>query len=478
MSEELSRKKRVRAGHRASATRMINKASSLLEDESPNLMTLSQLKLSLQEKLDVLKHLDEEILELVDEDSVADEIQQSDGFKEQVYAIMVRVDSCGRRSRTATPPAPPFPGGGALASAGASRDVTVRLPKLSIKPFKGDLTAWTTFWDSYKAAIHENLALSEIDKFNYLRSLLQGSAHEAVSGLTLTAANYKEAVSVLEKRFGNKQQIIAKHMDILLNVETVTSSNNLKGLRHLYDTVEAQVRGLKSLGVSAESYGSLLSSVLMNKLPQELRLILSRSVGDDHWKLDCLMQALEEEVQARERAAGAPITSRKPLSCPPTSATLLTGGSETPPCCYCQQSHSPRSCDVVVSLDDRRRILREAGRCFSCLRKGHMARQCRSKSKCVHCRGRHHSSLCHQATSRASPLSASLTSTSTQNTGEPSETQHGTGMNPNAPTFKLLTPMKPHAFCMSSTRGVTADGSSCCVQSRQPSAFKACSYCS
>ena len=112
MSEELSGKKHVCAGHWASATRMINKASSLLEDESPNLMTLSQLKLSLQEKLDVLKHLDEEILELVDEDSVADEIEQSDGFKEQVYAIMVRVDSCGRRSRTATPPAPPSPGGG------------------------------------------------------------------------------------------------------------------------------------------------------------------------------------------------------------------------------------------------------------------------------------------------------------------------------------------------------------------------------
>ena len=223
---------------------------------------------------------------------------------------------------------------------------------------------------------------------------------------------------MLGKCFGNKQQIIATHMDILLNVETVMSSNNLKGLRHLYDTVEAHVRGLKSLGVSAESYGSLLSSVLMNKLPQELRLILSRSVGDDHWKLDCLMQALQEEVQAREQAAGAPMTSRKPLSCPPTSATLLTGGSETPPCRYFQQSRSPRSCDVVVSLDDRIRILREAGRCFSCLRKGHMARQCRSKSKCVHCRGRHHSSLCHQATSRASPLSANLTSTSTQNTGE------------------------------------------------------------
>ena len=65
-----------------------------------------------------------------------------------------------------------------------------------------------------------------------------------------------------------------------------------------------------------------------------------------------------------------------------------------------------------------------------------------------------HSSLCHQATSRVSPLSANLTLTSTQNTGESSETLHGTGMNPNAPIFKLLTPMKPHAFWMSSTQGM------------------------
>ena len=50
----------------------------------------------------------------------------------------------------------------------------------------------------------------------------------------------------------------------------------MKGLRHLYDVIESNVRSLKSLGVRAESYGSLLSSVLMNKLPSELRLIASR----------------------------------------------------------------------------------------------------------------------------------------------------------------------------------------------------------
>ena len=66
-------------------------------------------------------------------------------------------------------------------------------------------------------------------------------------------------------------------MDILFNVEAVTSQHNLKGLRHIYDLVEFHVQSVKSLGVSPNSYGTLLSSVLLNKLPLEMWLITSRS---------------------------------------------------------------------------------------------------------------------------------------------------------------------------------------------------------
>ena len=34
----------------------------------------------------------------------------------------------------------------------------------------------------------------DVDKFNYLRSLLRGPAREAVSGLTLTVANYDDVL--------------------------------------------------------------------------------------------------------------------------------------------------------------------------------------------------------------------------------------------------------------------------------------------
>ena len=194
-----------------------------------------------------------------------------------------------------------------------------------MKKFNGDVTNWITFWDSFDSPIHSNNELSNVDKFNYLNSALERSAAETISGLTLTSANYEEAVDILKRRFGNKQQIISKHMDILINLDAVSSQHNLKGLRHLFDLVESHVRGLKSLGIPPEAYGSLLSSVLMNKLPSEFRLIISRDVKDDEWDLNALMTVMEREMDARERAAtGQSVLSKRQSRDPPTAAVLLT----------------------------------------------------------------------------------------------------------------------------------------------------------
>ena len=64
------------------------------------------------------------------------------------------------------------------------------------------------------------------------------------------------------------------------------------------------MRSLKSLGVSRESYGGMLSSILMNKLPQEFHLVITREMGDDDWQLDQLLDVFKRELEARERAGG------------------------------------------------------------------------------------------------------------------------------------------------------------------------------
>ena len=183
----------------------------------------------------------------------------------------------------------------------------VKLPKLSIKRFNGDLTKWVTFWDSFNSSIHNNPTLSSVDKFNYLSSLL---AAEAIAGLTLTAANYNEAIATLKKRFGNPQLIVNQHMEALLNIAAVTSHHDVKALRKLFDSVEAHIRGLRALGISASAYGGMLPSVLINKLPPEIRLIISREMTGDGWDLDKVMKIIEREVDARERTHHIQDTSK------------------------------------------------------------------------------------------------------------------------------------------------------------------------
>ena len=55
---DLAKKKWLRAGHRESTMRMLNK---LLKADKVDLVKLAQLKLSLQEKLDALEQFDSEV---------------------------------------------------------------------------------------------------------------------------------------------------------------------------------------------------------------------------------------------------------------------------------------------------------------------------------------------------------------------------------------------------------------------------------
>ena len=355
------------------------------------------LKLSLQEKLETLKLLDSQILQLTDEGELEDEIEQADSFRENIHAAMVKIEEHCTVPLTTLPAAgthprePPTNVPGTIDPPHGSR---VKLPKLSIHPLNGDITAWTTFWDSYDSAIHQNPELSDINKFNYLKSLLEHAAYEAIAGLALTSVNYHEAITTLKKRFGNKQQIIDKHMDVLLHVEPVTSQHNLKGLRRMYDLAESHIRGLRSLGVSSDSYGSLLSSVLFSKLLQELCLVVTQNTSHSDWNLDTLMKAMEEEIQVRERSAADSVQPpKKPSREQPTAGTLLSR-STGPACCYCQQGHPSSACETVTQMEARKQILKKSGRCFNCLRRGHISRECRSTGVYTTCGSRHHASIC------------------------------------------------------------------------------------
>ena len=73
-----------------------------------------------------------------------------------------------------------------------------KLPKLTLRRFKGDVTQFRTFWDTFESAVHSNPGLTKSDKFSYLVSLLEGFASRAIEGLPVTEENYASAVEILK----------------------------------------------------------------------------------------------------------------------------------------------------------------------------------------------------------------------------------------------------------------------------------------
>ena len=403
MADELSRKRRQRGGHRSSATRIISPAIEVLVNRdvsqfAKHAVNLNQQRASLQQKQITLRQLDAEILALMGEDEIESGIRRADLVEENIQLAIGNIDNAlssnANASTVVSNPSEHSPvqpstsanmstveGHGETgssppkatlvdSSASSPGKTQVKLPKWELKKFNGDHSKWISFWDTFEASVHENENLSRIDKFNYLISLLERSAAEAISGLTLTASNYDDAIEMLKGRFGSKQQIINRHMEILLNLDSVTSHHNMRSLRKLHDNVESNVRSLKSLGIPRESYGGLLSSILMIKLPQEFRLVITREVGHDDWQLDQLLTIFKRELEARERAGGTTVNGNQPPPPPPpqlnrndnrkdpgTTYTRLNGNANGPTCTYCRGNHPSKDCKTVTDEQTRKDLL-------------------------------------------------------------------------------------------------------------------------
>ena len=103
-----------------------------------------------------------------------------------------------------------------------------KLPKLRLDSFAGNPVHWHSFWDSFQSAVHNKSKPMDVDKFSYLRSLLEGPAAASIAGLTLTNENYVKAIEMLKDRFGNKQVITTGHMETLTRTPKVESSGILR----------------------------------------------------------------------------------------------------------------------------------------------------------------------------------------------------------------------------------------------------------
>ena len=171
-------------------------------------------------------------------------------------------------------------------------------------------------------------------------------------------------------------------MESLIKLELVNVISDVKGIRAVLDSVEIQVRSLQSLGIDSAQYGAGIL-IFMEKLPDELKLIVSRRKKDD-WELNSVLRAVKSEDGARERSGIQRTIEKTPprrltfhMGSNNATASALFSGEGKLSCWFCRGNHRAFECHVVTNIEEIKGILKKQGRCFICLRRaGHLARYC------------------------------------------------------------------------------------------------------
>uniref|UniRef100_A0A914YUR3 Uncharacterized protein n=1 Tax=Panagrolaimus superbus TaxID=310955 RepID=A0A914YUR3_9BILA len=129
---------------------------------------------------------------------------------------------------------------------GTAPSPPARIPALDIPKFSGDYLKWSSFWERFDHAIHQQ-PFPEVEKLISLLGLLEGRALEEVEGFQVTGGNYNTVVKVLVDRFGNKQLILKELQMRLRSIKAADGS--VENLRSTVNAINNICLQLKNNGV-------------------------------------------------------------------------------------------------------------------------------------------------------------------------------------------------------------------------------------
>ena len=381
---------RSRRGHKAHITVLRNKVSDVLEKN--DMVEIQTLQDSLIKQIEKVESLNEQIsFVITEEDALVKEITEAGEYSFEVRVEIQKLISAVNKS---LPPTPCV----------TNKSMGVKLPKLNIRKFDGDFTQWLSFWDIYDASVHKRTDMEGVEKFTYLKGLLEGDALKLIEGFNLESRYYDEAVKLLQNTYGQRSEIKMSFVKKLLNLESPDA--NPESLQEFRSNFECQIRSLKSLNLTLDEFYTIL---LYCKLPASISEIIKRKAEDEWLTLDTFKKQLESEINNLRTFNGnisqSPVYDRPMQPVNPISTLIVkndvpSGGFTRdsnlgpPMCSLCKASHSWNKCVKYYTREAKLARIKELGLCFVCGQRGHLSTYCKKASCGKGCTFKHHIVLC------------------------------------------------------------------------------------
>lgn len=353
----------------------------------------------------------ETTLEIPDE-----QYQEREAFESKYFGLIARA----RELLAAAPaPAPGRPAGSDRSETGSSGTVLgggtkLSLPTIQMPCFAGHYHDWLEFRDTFSSLIHTDNSIPKINKFHYLRAALKDSAAVIIQSLDFSSDNYDVAWELLCDRYNNKRSLVNNHILEIFNLENISKESS-GSLRNFIDTVNRNLRALKTLNLPTEHWDILIIQIISNKLDtitnhkwescrNKLKELPTLKMFNDFLKDRADLLESKENAHKKRRSSDTTHVRHRSFSAntysPPTHKYV---------CPYCKRDHAIFLCQKFRSLHLEARLdkAKALKLCLNCLRYGHNERSCRL-SPCRSC-GLQRNSLLHEHSTptAATPVSPS-----------------------------------------------------------------------
>ena len=169
-----------------------------LNADSPSVRELKTLLEELEDDFSKFKEAWERCEDSIPKERVDEESRKFRALKREIRNRKGSVEKTIEELSSST--ANPNP---SVATSGSSnqpcpKHYLTSLKDFPIPDFDGEATHWYSFWDSFNSLIHSRDDISNVAKFNKLKSHLKGRALKAIASFPIADDSYNDAIARLE----------------------------------------------------------------------------------------------------------------------------------------------------------------------------------------------------------------------------------------------------------------------------------------
>uniref|UniRef100_A0A914LA78 Uncharacterized protein n=2 Tax=Meloidogyne TaxID=189290 RepID=A0A914LA78_MELIC len=205
----------------------------------------------------------------------------------------------------------------------------IHLPKTELPSFSGDCVSFLSFWNSFKAGVHD-LPIVDSIKFTYLKQCLSGPPLTLINALPITDDSYSIAIELLRKNFDNPTEVARSLHNSLRKLPHVRGGDHFcSDLRNLLDQLEGICVQMSQRNQSYDTTSFQME--VEERLPSFVLDEIFKSKEEDHeWSSLKLKEKLHNILKRKEQIETLTINSTSLRSPIPSSFSKSPQISRTP----------------------------------------------------------------------------------------------------------------------------------------------------